>query len=486
MAFDGFDFDKEKDFSTWYSEVVKRAELCDLRYNVKGFVVFRPWCVMSFKKMYAAFEKELEASGHRPALFPALVPEENFLKEKEHVEGFAPDLFWVTEVAGNKLGERLAMRPTSETAMYKMYSLWIQGLSDLPLKIYQSCQVWRCETKATRPFIRSREFHWIEAHDVFATMEEAEAQVRTDMETTERVMHLQFGVPFIYFKRPEWDKFPGAVETFGADSLMPDGKTIQQPSTHLLGQNFAKAFDVSFLNSKGEREFGWQTCYGPAISRIYASVISVHGDNKGLVLPFDLAPVQVVVIPVQKKGLEEKIVAKAKAVAASLRGRGFSVECDCSTSTPGFKYNYWELRGVPLRVEVGAREMESGEFVVARRDTGEKEKVKEMELPARLNGLGVAISDNLRLKADAWFAKQLHCASSMEELAKALDKGGFVKVPLCSVKMDGKACAEKIKAETVGDVRGTRFGGKDKPVHSAVCVACGKPADEVVFVARQY
>ena len=481
-----FDVDKSKNFSDWYTEITKQAQLCDLRYNVKGFIVFMPWSVSSMKKMYSLFERELEATGHKPALFPALIPEENFLKEKEHVEGFAPDVFWVTEAGGGKLEQKLAMRPTSETAMYKMYSLWIQGLSDLPLKIYQSCQVWRHETKATRPFIRSREFHWIEAHDAFATRGEAEQQVRNDTHTTEKVMHQTLGVPFIYFQRPEWDKFPGAVHTYGADSLMPDGRTIQQPSTHLLGQNFAKPFNVSFTNEKGEKDYCWQTCYGPAISRIYASVISIHGDNKGLILPFEIAPVQVVVIPIQKKGVEAKIVEKAREIAEKLREHGFAAEADETDATPGFKYNYWELKGVPLRVEVGARELESKEFVVARRDTGEKTKVAEKDLPKKVSELGKALSENLRTRADEWFSKQVHSANSMNELGEQLDKGGFVKVSLCSVEMAGKNCADEIKAKTTGDVRGTRFDPEEKPPAGAKCVACGKAAKELVYVARQY
>ncbi|MEW5955657.1 MAG: proline--tRNA ligase [Candidatus Micrarchaeota archaeon] len=481
-----FDIDKSKRFSEWYTEITKQAGLCDLRYNVKGFVVFMPWAVSSIKKMYSLFERELEATGHKPALFPALIPEENFLKEKEHVEGFAPDVFWVTEAGEEKLEQKLAMRPTSETAMYKMYSLWIQGASDLPLKIYQSCQVWRHETKATRPFIRSREFHWIEAHDVFATQKEAEAQVRQDMQTTEKVMHKTLGVPFIYFQRPEWDKFPGAVHTYGADSLMPDGRTIQQPSTHLLGQNFAKPFNVAYMDEKGERQYCWQTCYGPAISRIYASIISVHGDNKGLVLPFEIAPLQVVVVPVQKKGFEEKIAAKAREIAKALCEHGFLAEADESQATPGFKYNYWEMKGVPLRVEVGARELESKEFVVARRDAGEKTKVAEKDLPKKIAELGKALSENLRRAADEWFSKQIRAANSMDELGEQLEKGGFVKVPLCSLETSGKNCADEIKAKTTGDVRGVRVDAQENPPAGANCVACGKPAKELVYVARQY
>lgn len=258
-----FNIDKNRDFNSWYNEIVDKAELADIRYNVKGFVVFRPWSVIAMKAMYDIWEKELERRGHLPALFPAVIPESNFLTEKEHVEGFAPEVFWITEHgSGEKFEEKLGLRPTSETAMYKMYSMWIRSYNDLPLKVYQSCQVWRHETKATKPFIRSREFHWIEAHDVFATREEAERQVIEDMEITQKCLLEQLGVPFLFFERPQWDKFAGAEKTFAADCLMPDGKVLQLPSTHFLGQNFAKAFNVKYTDKDGVEQYGWQTCYG--------------------------------------------------------------------------------------------------------------------------------------------------------------------------------------------------------------------------------
>ncbi|NCS70897.1 MAG: proline--tRNA ligase, partial [Candidatus Aenigmarchaeota archaeon] len=211
----GITVKKNENFSEWYDEVCQKAELSDLRYNVKGFIVFRPWATRIMNLMYEFLEKELQRKGHEPALFPALIPESNFHLESKHVEGFTPEVFWVTERGkGEKLEEKLALRPTSETAMYKMYSLWIRSWRDLPLKIYQRCQVWRCEGKATRPFIRSREFHWIESHNVFSTKEEAMSQVKEDMEITENTLHKEFGIPFIFFQRPEHDKFPGAIHTY--------------------------------------------------------------------------------------------------------------------------------------------------------------------------------------------------------------------------------------------------------------------------------
>lgn len=475
---------KKSDFSEWYTEITKDAQLCDLRYNVKGFVVFMPWSVASMKKMYSIYERELERTGHKPAWFPALIPESNFHRESRHVEGFTPQVFWVEKAGDNVLEERLALRPTSETAMYQMYSLWIQGRSDLPLKIYHQSQVWRYETKATRPFIRSREFYWIESHDAFATRAEAEAQVKEDMQMSQNVIFGEFGVPFIFFERPQWDKFPGALFTYAADCMMPDGRVLQLPSTHLLGQNFAKAFDVKFLNEKGEKEYCHQTCYGPAISRIYAAIISVHGDDSGLVLPYGLAPTQAIVVPIPKKGSEGAVEGKAREIAALLSAAGMRAEADFSPNTPGFKYNHWEMRGVPFRVEIGAREAESGELTVVRRDSRAKTKVKQAELVAFIRKEGAAMLADMKRKAKAAFDATLSKASTMQELSAELEKGKLVSVPFCSMEKEGKACADNVKEKTSGDVRGTRFGAGEKPEGS--CIVCGKKASAAVYVASQY
>ena len=475
---------RKENFSEWYTEITKEAGLCDLRYNVKGFVVFMPWSVSSMKKMYAIYEREFERTGHKPAWFPALIPESNFHKESQHVEGFTPQVFWVEMAGDNKLEERLAMRPTSETAMYQMYSLWIQGKSDLPLKIYHSAQVWRYETKATRPFIRSREFHWIESHNAFATRKEAEAQVIEDMQMAQNVILGQFGVPFLFFERPQWDKFPGALSTYAADCLMPDGRVLQLPSTHLLGQNFAKPFNVKYLDENGKHEYCWQTCYGPAISRIYAAVISTHGDDSGLVLPFELAPVQAIVVPIPMKGNGEKVNGKAREIVAALSEAGIRAEADFSENTPGFKYNFWEMKGVPFRVEVGSREVESGIFTLARRDNRGKEKVKEGELAARIQKDAAAMQESMIKKASAFFESAISKASSLDALSSELEKGRLVRVPFCTMEKEGKGCADEVKAKTGGDVRGSRF---DKPESAAGnCVSCGKKAKVLVYVARQY
>ena len=242
-----FNISKTENFSEWYSEILARAEVTDIRYGVKGFVVIRPWGARIIEKMYRIYESALRRTGHDPSFFPTVIPEENFTKEAGHIEGFTPEVFWLENKQGD---EKLALRPTSETAMYQMYSMWIRSHRDLPLKMYQRANVFRYETKATRPLIRGREFYWIEAHNCFATKKEAEAQVKEDIAMTEAVMHRVFGVSFLAMKRPEWDKFPGAEYTVGSDCILPDGKIIQQPSTHMLGQHFSKAFDVKYVDEK--------------------------------------------------------------------------------------------------------------------------------------------------------------------------------------------------------------------------------------------
>ncbi|MEM3555377.1 MAG: proline--tRNA ligase [Candidatus Micrarchaeia archaeon] len=475
---------KKSNFSEWFTEVIKEAELADIRYNVKGFLAHMPWSVRTMKNMYRILEEELEKKGHEPVWFPALVPESYFKKEAEHAEGFSADVFWVTEGGseGEKLSERLALRPTSETAMYSMFSLWIRTWRDLPYKVYQSCQVWRFEGKSTRPFIRGREFYWTEAHDVFETEKEALKQVEEDMEITKNVLR-EFCIPFIFFKRPEHDKFKGAVHTYAADSIMPDGKIIQLPSTHFLGQNFSKAFNIKFVDKEGKERYAWQTCYGPAVWRIFGALVAIHGDDKGLILPPAVAPLLAVVIPIYFKGMDEKIVERCRAVAELLERNGIRVKVDENPEhTPGWKYNYWELKGVPVRIEVGPKDVEKKQVVVVRRDSGEKVTVKESEVVERVKKLLEEIQKNIAERAERFFKSHIFEAGSMNELKKILEsKGGLVKVLWCG----SVECADYIKAETAGGaIRGSPLGEKEKATGN--CIWCGKKASQVVYVGKAY
>ncbi|MFX1358148.1 MAG: proline--tRNA ligase [Promethearchaeota archaeon] len=475
---------KEEDFSGWYTELINKAELADIRYNIKGFIVYREWATISIKKMYAKYEALMEKNGHLPLTMPSLIPESNFLLEAEHVEGFAPEVFWVTEAGSSgKLSERLALRPTSETALYKMYSLWIRSYKDLPFKRYLSCQIWRYEGKMTRPFFRAREFHWIEGHDVFATMEGAKAQVKEDMEMTYQMLQNEFGIPIIFFERPQWDKFAGAIATYAADALMGSGKVLQLPSTHLLGQNFSKPFNVKFVDSDGEEKFGYQTCYGPAISRIYGAMIAYLGDDKGLILPFDLAPIQIVIIPIIYKGQEKIVLDKAKEIHDLLKEK-YSVKLDDSDESVGNKFYYWELKGVPMRIEIGPKDIEKKQIVIVKRHDDLKITVKENQIGNKIDAIAQNYTQEIKKKSLIDFESQIECVYERDAAIEAINNGKIVCCGFCSIDKKGERCAEVVEKEFGAFVRGKRVG---KEKHEfATCLVCGEPATCTVYIARSY
>ncbi|MFH1325451.1 MAG: proline--tRNA ligase [archaeon] len=472
---------RNKNFSEWFTQVVQNCELADLRYNVKGFLVFQPWAVLSMEKMYHYLEKTLQKKGHKPYWFPTVIPESNLKKESSHIKGFTPEVFWVTHGGKTKLTERLALRPTSETAFYQMFSIWIRSYKDLPFKAYQRAQVFRYETKATRPFLRSREFHWIETHCVHATEEDAMKQVKEDMQTNKEVLHDVYGLPFIFFQRPEWDKFAGASKTFASDVLNPDGKVIQQPSTHIISPSFAKAFSIKYKDKDGKEKPAYTTCYGPAVSRIFASVIIVHGDDKGLKFPWEIAPINVVIVPIDSEN--KKLLQKADSLKKEIE-KFTSVEIDLSEKRPGEKFNYWEMKGVPLRIDLGLKDLEKEKITLFRRDLDKKEIVEEKNLIKKINEISREFTKNLIKKADKIFEGRINDVKNISEMKKVINDGMIAKCSFCSVDKSGVSCAEKIQKETGAEVRGTRLDEKSKP--NGKCVICGKPAKEIVYVARSY
>jgi len=477
-----FNIDKDKDFSNWYTEIVKRAELADIRYGVKGFLVFQPWSVLAMEKMYKFMEKQLQKKGHNPYWFPTLIPESNFKLEGEHVKGFTPQVFWIDRVGNDKLEETLALRPTSETAFYQMFAIWVRSYKDLPFKTYQRANVFRYETKATRPFLRSREFHWIETHCCHASEEDALKQVHEDMDTTKQVLHDIFGLPFIFFERPAWDKFPGAKRTFAADVLNPDGKVVQQPSTHIINPDFAEAFNIKFKDKDEKEKFAWTTCYGPATSRIFASVVIVHGDNKGLIFPWKIAPKQVVIIPIQN---EKEILKAAEEIKQELEQAEIDVAIDSSEKRPGEKFYFWEMKGIPLRIELGKQEIKNSEITLFRRDTNTKEKLKLKNLKEQILKIAEDYQKNIISKADAIFNNRIENVDKKEKLKAAIEAGKIARVAFCSAEMDGANCAEYIEKEVGATVRGRKLE-KETPSSNQKCIICGKKAKEIVYVARQY
>ncbi len=483
-----FNISKHENFSEWFTKIVQIAELADMRYGVKGFLVYQPWSTRSMKKMFELYEAELDKFGHDPVIFPSVIPESNFQVEAEHVEGFAPEVFWISTAGSTgKLEERLALRPTSETAMYPLYSLWIRSWRDLPLKLYQSGKVWRYEGKSTRPFLRGREFIWIESHNVFTTMEEAKAQTREDMQISINVMNGRFGIPFIQFQRPEWDKFAGAVHTYAADTLMPDGRFLQLPSTHLLGDNFSKAFKIEYMDDEGNSHQAFQTCYGPAISRIFGAMIAVHGDDSGLIFPFEVAPLQIIIIPILAKKESTKVLKYAEELKAKISKMGYRVMIDKTDRRPGEKYYFWEMKGVPIRLELGKKEAQNNQVTIFRRDTKEKSVIEKNSLNESIKTISKVLNTNLKNRAQEFFNSRLSRANSMDELVNDIQARKMVKIPWCSIDLDGEECAEQIKDQLAGaEVRGTDVQESETPSKDDKCFICQKPAKCFVYVGKQY
>lgn len=483
----GISVKKSEDFSLWYTELIQKAELADMRYNIKGLVPYRAWASITIKRMYEKYEKTLERKGHLPLIMPTLIPERNFLLEADHVEGFSPQVFWVTHGGDKELEERLALRPTSETALYQMYSLWIRSYNDLPFKRYVSGQVFRYEGGDTRAFFRAREFHWIESHDVFATEEEAKKQVMEDMETTFEMLQDEFAIPIIFFQRPEWDKFAGAVHTYAADALMDSGRVLQLPSTHLLGQNFSKPFNVTFIDENNEEKYAYITCYGPAISRIYGAMIALLGDDQGLILPWDLAPLQIVIIPIYSTNSKEIVIEKAKELENKIRNILPEVYLKLDERdhiSPGEKFNEWELKGVPLRIEIGPKDIENNQIIAVNRISGEKEKIKQENLEHFIREFSSKFTKQLKTKYSIQFESQLKIAYTVEEVKEAIEGNMIACTGFCSIDFDGENCAEIIEKETKGFIRGKRVDKEDYKFEK--CLVCGKKAHETVYIARSY
>jgi prolyl-tRNA synthetase len=477
---EGLTVKKEGNFSEWYSQVIEKAGIVDLRLGIKGFITIRPWGAMLIENMFRLYEEELQKKNHLPVMMPSVIPESNLRKESSHIQGFTPEVFWLEKEKGE---ERLALRPTSETVFTPMFALWIRSWRDLPFKVYQKGSVFRHDTKATRPLIRGREFQWIECHDAFATKEEAEAQTLDDINTTEKVMHQKFGIPFLPMKRPEWDKFAGAEFTIGSDVMMPDGKLIQQPSTHSMGQKFSRAFNATFKNESGKEEYLWTTAYGPAISRILVSVISVHGDDKGLVLPYCISPVKAIIVPIYDAKNREKILKYCMEIRGKLDILGIKADMDDSEKRPGEKFHDSELKGIPFRLEIGEKEMKGKSLTLFVRDIGKKEKISGKSL-SKIGEFGKEYDIRLMKKADKFMEGKIVNCRAKDDIKRAMKDGKIARVDFCSVGKEGERCAEYVEKEIGAEVRGTMANKKEKP--GGRCIICGRPAKEVVYIGKSY
>ena len=474
----GLSVKKPEDFGKWYLEVVKKAEVVDTRYGVKGFQVFMPLGMSTMKEITKLFEGALERNGHKPVLFPVVIPESALKKESEHIKGFEKEVFWITHAGKNKLEERICLRPTSETAMYPLYSIWIRSHMQLPLKLYQSVCIYRYETKMTKPLMRTREVVWIETHTAQKNHKDSVKQVEEDMKTFKEVATDKLLIPFLLIRRPQWDKFPGAVDTYAFETILPDGISLQIGTTHHLGENFAKVFDIKYMDISKKKKYVDQTCYGIGISRILGALVSIHGDNKGLILPPVVAPIQVVIIPIYTKNTKTEVLEKSRAVLGKLKKR-FKVHLDDREQyTPGFKFNEWELKGVPLRIEIGPIDIENRKISLVRRDSAERITIDENKLEGFIIETLDSIGSNLLKRANGLMLIQN--AKDYADLKKKLKKGGFIRIPFCMKEK----CAKKLKDDTGAEVRGTLFGKNEKAENK--CAICGNKAEEIVYVAKAY
>lgn len=481
---DIFNIKKTKEnFSEWYLELVRRAKLVDQRSPVKGFDVFMPNSYEMWERIRDFLDVEFRKLNVRNAYFPLLIPETLLREEAEHFEGFVPEVAWVTHGGDKKLDVKLAIRPTSETIMYYMYRLWIRSYQDLPLKINQWNNIVRWETKATKPFLRSREFLWQEGHTAHATCEDADRMVVESLTAYKKALDELLAIPSMFVKRPDWDKFAGALYTVSLETLMPDGKVLQAGTSHNLGQNFSKPFEIKFINEKNEEDFVWQTSWGVS-TRLIGATVMEHGDDHGLVLPFNLAPTQIVIIPILFKGKEKSVLDKCTEIKKSLGE--YRVSIDNSDERPGAKHYYWELMGAPIRLEIGPKDIENNQVVLVRRDKPEKQTVKIKDLKKSLEIASKETYSALYKKAENYFNSNMFEADNKEKVKEILNNdGGMVKVPFCSVSMEGKECADILKDFVGGgEVRGTKFPQDEKGKGN--CIICGKKAGYMVYVAKAY
>ncbi|MBK7386155.1 MAG: proline--tRNA ligase [Methanothrix sp.] len=464
----------KEDFSQWYHELLMTGEIIDNRYPVKGMCVWFPFGFAIKKKVYGII-RELLDPDHQETLFPLMIPENEFMKEAQHIKGFEEEVYWVTCGGTTPLDVKLALRPTSETAIYPMFKLWIRSHADMPLRIYQIVNTFRYETKHTRPLIRLREItSFKEAHTVHATWEEAAEQVEEAIKRYSEFYH-RLAIPFLVSRRPSWDKFPGADYTTAIDVIMPDGRTLQVGTAHHLGSTFARTYEITYEAEDGEQRLVNQTCYGIS-ERCIAALISVHGDDRGLALPWEVAPVQVVIVPILL-GDKERVLEVCRDLKRTLQADCIRVELDTSDERPGAKFYKWEMKGVPLRLEVGPRDIERGVVTVVRRD-GEKLALPREGLACALLAEAEKLQVELFRRAEASARARMGEAASIEE-ARALAGSGVAMVPWCGEEECGHRLEEQVGANMLGQPQYQSFS-------PAACAVCGKVTEKRTYMARQY
>lgn len=464
--------DIDTDFPQWYTDVVVKTKLVDYG-PVKGTMVIRPYGYAIWENIQREMDARFKAEGIENAYFPLLIPMSFMTKEAEHVEGFAPEVAVVTHAGGEKLAEPLCIRPTSETIIGSMYSKWIQSYRDLPVLMNQWANVMRWE-KTTRPFLRTSEFLWQEGHTVHATEEEALDETLKMLAVYEEFAKTCLAMPVLTGRKTEKEKFAGAVATFGMEAMMHDGKSLQAGTTHYLGQNFAKAFDIKFLDKDGVQKYGYTTSFGVS-TRLIGAIIMTHGDKRGLVMPPVVAPVQAVIVPIASK--KEGVLEACRALKDRLAAAGIRVALDDSENSPGWKFNEWEMKGVPVRIELGPRDLEAGKCLLARRDTLEKSECALAGAAETVKDLLRGISENMYARAKARMDARIVSADSLDALLAGVEGGNFVRAGWCGCR----ACEDKVKEFAQATARVL-----DKEHTAKTCVVCGKKAESTIIFARAY
>ncbi len=470
---------KEDDFSEWYIQVVTKAGLIDYS-PVKGFIVLKPYGYRIWEIITESLDKKLKESGHQNGFLPILIPESLLAKETDHFKGFTPEVFWVTKAGATNLTDKLAVRPTSETLAYQIFSKWIMSYRDLPLKMNFWNSALRAEIKATKPFIRNSEFLWQEGHTVHETQTEAEAEVMLILNYYDYILEKLLAIPTLTGRKTDKEKFVGAVYTNTLESLMPDGKALQMATSHNLGQNFSKPFEIRFLGRDSKQYFAWQTSWGISW-RVIGALIMIHGDNKGLILPPNIAPIQLVIVPIFKNKERDLVIEESKKLLVELNNLGFRVVFDDREGyTAGWKFNDWEVKGVPLRINIGLRDINNKNIEIVRRDTGEKNIIKRETCIKSVDFYLHEIQKSLLDKAKNIQDNNILKVSNYNEMKKILnEKGGFILADWC----EKEECENSIKNETGADIRLIPF---EKYISDNKCIYCNEQSKKTVIFAKSY
>lgn len=469
------------DFSKWYNEIVYKADLCD-QSPVRGCLIIKPYGYELWEAIKGGLDRRFKATGHQNAYFPLFIPESFLKREAEHVEGFSPELAVVTIAGGKELEEPLVVRPTSETIIMDSFKNWIQSYRDLPLLINQWANVVRWELR-TRPFLRTTEFLWQEGHTAHATAEEAEAETMQMLEVYADFAVNDAAIPVIRGRKTDREKFAGAMHTYTIEAMMRDKKALQSGTSHNLGQNFAKAFDIKFLDQNNESQYPWTTSWGLS-TRMVGAIVMTHGDDKGLRLPPKVAPIQVVIVPIFKTDDERSVVMETvDRLSKELSNAAIRVHVDRREGqSPGFKFNDWEMRGVPVRMEIGPKDVQNGSAALARRDMPGKEGkqfVPQVGIVAAVQDLLVDIQANLLKQAETLREENIHDVKSYDELKDVIEKGGWARGWWAGTGDD----EGRIKEETGATIRCIPFA---QPGGKGACLLTGKESAQVVLFAKAY